>query len=94
MRYDCTLFQYIGELCRYLVRAPHDPNERHHQLRLACGNGLRPDIWDEFRIRFGIRRIVEFYGATEGNVMLFNFEGKPGAVGRLPRALARRYPVS
>ncbi len=93
VRYDCTLFQYIGELCRYLVRAPHDPNEARHRLRLACGNGLRLDIWDEFRGRFRIPHIVEFYAATEGNVLLLNFEGKAGAVGRLPRALARRYPV-
>jgi fatty-acyl-CoA synthase len=93
VRYDCTLFQYIGELCRYLVRAPHDPNERRHRLRLACGNGLRPDIWTEFQSRSRVARIVEFYAATEGNVMLFNFEGKLGAVGRLPPMLARRYPV-
>jgi len=93
VRYDCTLFQYIGELCRYLVNAPHDPDERRHRLRLVCGNGLRPDIWNEFQSRFRIPRVVEFYAATEGNVMLFNLDGKPGAVGRLPRALARRYPV-
>jgi fatty-acyl-CoA synthase len=93
-RYDCTLFQYIGELCRYLVHAPRDADADRHRLRLACGNGLRPDIWNEFQRRFRIPRIVEFYAATEGNVLLFNFEGKPGAVGRLPRLLARRYPVA
>ena len=94
VRYECTLFQYIGEMCRYLLRAPPDANERKHRLRLACGNGLRPDIWSEFQNRFAIPRIVEFYAATEGNVMLFNFDGKPGAVGRLPRPLLRRYPVA
>jgi fatty-acyl-CoA synthase len=94
VRYDCTLFQYIGELCRYLLRAPPDPNERAHRLRLACGNGLRADIWTDFQKRFGIPHIVEFYAATEGNVMLFNFEGKPGAIGRLPKALERRYPLA
>ncbi len=94
VRTECTLFQYIGELCRYLVRAPPDPNERRHRLRLICGNGLRLDIWEEFQSRFGIPHIVEFYASTEGNVLLFNFEGKPGAIGRLPRALARRFPVA
>jgi len=93
VRHDCTLFQYIGELCRYLVNSPPHPNERKHWLRLCCGNGLRPDIWNEFKARFAIPRIVEFYGATEGNVMLFNFEGHPGAVGRIPWFVARRFPV-
>jgi fatty-acyl-CoA synthase len=92
-RHDCTMFQYIGELCRYLVNAPPSANETHHRLRLCCGNGLRPDIWPAFQARFRIPRIVEFYAATEGNVTLFNFEGKPGAIGRVPRLLDRRFPV-
>jgi fatty-acyl-CoA synthase len=92
VRHDCTLFQYIGELCRYLVTAPPSPNERRHRLRLCCGNGLRPDIWDAFKARFAIPLILEFYGATEGNVMLFNFEGKTGAVGRIPWWLTWRFP--
>jgi fatty-acyl-CoA synthase len=45
VRWECTCFQYIGELCRYLVNSPPSPNERAHHLRLACGNGLRPDVW-------------------------------------------------
>ena len=49
VRWDCTLFQYIGELCRYLVNSPPHPKERAHRLRLACGNGLRPDIWAQFK---------------------------------------------
>jgi len=92
-RHDCTMFQYIGELCRYLVNAPPSANETRHRLRLCCGNGLRPDIWPAFQARFRIPRIVEFYAATEGNVTLFNFEGKPGAIGRVPRLLDRRFPV-
>jgi fatty-acyl-CoA synthase len=93
VRWDCTLFQYIGELCRYLVNSPPHPQERAHRLRLACGNGLRPDVWPEFKSRFQIPEILEFYGATEGNVSLFNFEGKEGAVGRIPWFLANRFPT-
>ncbi len=94
VRSDCTLFQYIGELCRYLVHSPPTASETRHRLRLACGNGLRPDIWDEFKTRFRIPRIVEFYAATEGNVTLFNFDGKPGAVGRVPWFIAHRFPIA
>jgi fatty-acyl-CoA synthase len=93
VRWDCTLFQYIGELCRYLVNSPPHPRERTHRLRLACGNGLRPDVWPVFKERFRIPSIIEFYAATEGNVSLFNFDGKEGAVGRLPWFVARRFPT-
>jgi fatty-acyl-CoA synthase len=82
-----TLFVYIGELCRYLVNCPENPDERAHKLRLAFGNGLRPDVWTDFQGRFRIPDILEFYGSTEGNVSLFNFDGKPGAIGRAPALL-------
>ena len=81
---NCTMFVYIGELCRYLVNCPPNEDERAHKLRLAFGNGLRPDVWTEFQTRFGIKDIMEFYGSTEGNVSLFNFDGKQGAIGRVP----------
>jgi len=93
VRWDCTCFQYIGELCRYLLNAPPSPQERAHRLRLACGNGLRPDVWAQFKERFRIPKIIEFYAATEGNVSLFNFDGKEGAVGRLPWWMAARFPT-
>jgi fatty-acyl-CoA synthase len=92
-RWDCTLVQYIGEFCRYLINSPPHPKERSHRLRLVCGNGLRPDIWREFKERFQIPEIIEFYAATEGNVTMFNFEGKEGAVGRIPWFLADRFPT-
>src|SRR3989475_3401094 len=81
LRWDCTLFQYIGELCRYLLRTDPLPHETQHRIRMCCGNGLRPDLWHGFKSRFRIPRILEFYAATEGNVSLFNIEGKPGAIG-------------
>jgi fatty-acyl-CoA synthase len=94
VRNDCTMMQYIGELCRYLVNSPPHPNDTRHRLRLACGNGLRPDIWEEFKSRFRIPLILEFYAATEGNVMMFNFEGKTAAIGRLPWYLEHRFPTA
>jgi fatty-acyl-CoA synthase len=86
-RSEATAFQYIGEFCRYLLHAPPDPREGEHALRFCIGNGLRPDIWAAFRDRFRIPRIVEFYGATEGNVALMNLEGREGSVGRPPSRL-------
>jgi fatty-acyl-CoA synthase len=90
----CTLFQYIGELARYLVNAPSHPRERAHRLRLACGNGLRGDIWEKFQTRFAIPRILEFYASTEGNFSLYNVEGRIGAIGRVPPFLRHRFPLA
>ena len=89
-----TIFQYIGELCRYLVAAPDREAAPPHQLRLAIGNGLRADVSRAFEARFAIPRIIEFYAATEGSFSLFNLEGEPGAIGRIPRFMAHRAPVA
>lgn len=93
VKYDCTLFQYIGELCRYLVHAAPCPEEGRHRLRMAVGNGLRPDVWPVFHKRFGIPRILEFYAATESNFSLYNVEGEPGSIGRIPAFLGARQSV-
>lgn len=90
---SCTVFAYIGELCRYLLNAAPQAADRDHQIRLCFGNGLRPDIWTAFLGRFRIPRVVEFYAATEGNCSMFNFEAKLGAVGRIPTWAERRFPV-
>ncbi|KAK2087667.1 hypothetical protein P7K49_033574 [Saguinus oedipus] len=68
--------QYIGEICRYLLKQPVRESERRHRVRLAVGNGLRPAIWEEFTQRFGVRQIGEFYGATECNCSIANMDGK------------------
>ena len=84
-KYNVTIFQYIGELCRYLLNAPKHKYENRHNIRMATGNGLRPDIWDAFKERFKIKNVLEFYGATEGNISLMNYDGKSGAIGRIPK---------
>jgi fatty-acyl-CoA synthase len=91
VRWNCTLIQYIGELCRYLLHAEPSPHEHEHRVRIACGNGLSPDVWSKFQSRFKIPQIIEFYAATEGGVSLFNVEGKCGAIGRVPSYLAHRF---
>jgi len=94
VQFECTIIQYIGELCRYLLAAPIRPDERAHRLRLACGNGLTGEVWGAFQDRFAIPRILEFYAATEGNFSLYNLDGEPGALGRIPAFLAHRFPMA
>jgi len=94
VRWDCTLFQYIGELCRYLLAAPETPDEHRHRLRLICGNGLNAEVWTAFQDRFAIPVVLEFYAATEGSFTLYNVEGRPGAIGRIPPFLAHTFSVA
>jgi fatty-acyl-CoA synthase len=91
IRWDCTMFQYIGELCRYLLHTEPSHNERSHRVRMACGNGLASEVWDSFKDRFRIPQILEFYASTEGGVSLFNVQGRRGAIGHIPAYLAHRF---
>ncbi|MEY4708835.1 MAG: hypothetical protein RJB58_2558 [Pseudomonadota bacterium] len=83
-KYGATMFEYIGELARYLLNAPPSLLDQGHKIRAITGNGLRPEIWKQLQDRFAIPRIVEFYGSTEGNVSMLNYDGTVGAVGRVP----------
>ncbi|KZC12231.1 PREDICTED: long-chain fatty acid transport protein 4-like [Dufourea novaeangliae] len=95
IKYNCTVSQYIGEMCRYLLNAPHRPEDTAHRLRLMFGNGMRPQIWSEFVKRFNINRITEFYGSSEGNANIVNLDGRAGAVGCVPLIVPRSFhPVA
>lgn len=81
---QATTFVYVGEAVRYLLAAPPSPLDREHKLRHMQGNGLRPDVWERFRERFGVQRVVEFFGSSEGMLMLLNDNQGPftsGSVG-------------
>jgi len=64
-KFNATCFNYIGEICRYLYNQPPTPEDRNHKVYKICGNGLSPEIWKEFKERFGIREVYEHYGMTE-----------------------------
>ena len=85
--------QYIGEVCRYLLSQPVKPQDKQHCVRLATGNGLRPQIWKEFQQRFNIDKIAEFYGSTEGNTNLINTVGRVGACGFKSALLPHVIPI-
>ena len=86
-----TCFIYIGELCRYLLNIPAQPDDHNTPLTRMMGNGLRPDVWHEFKNRFGVERIAEFYGSSEGNVAFINMLNKDCTVGStsVPIALVK-----
>ena len=91
--FKCTSFQYIGELCRFLVSVPPGEFDAHLNLKTAYGNGLSIDVWDAFATRYDIERICEFYASTEGNVAMFNPTGRIGPLGYIPPFFESLYSV-
>jgi acyl-CoA synthetase (AMP-forming)/AMP-acid ligase II len=87
-RYRATAFAYIGELCRYLLNQPQRPDDRDNPVKKIVGNGLRPDIWKEFKQRFGIDEVYEFYAASEGNIAFINLLNADCTVGICPAPYA------
>jgi len=85
---NATAFIYIGEICRYLLNQPPKPTDRKHKVRVIAGNGLRPEIWEEFTTRFGIARVCEFYAASEGTTAFINIFNVPKSTGISPLPLA------
>uniref|UniRef100_A0A8C1R783 long-chain-fatty-acid--CoA ligase n=1 Tax=Cyprinus carpio TaxID=7962 RepID=A0A8C1R783_CYPCA len=79
-KYNVTVIQYIGETMRYLCNTPKRVSDQVHNVRMAIGNGIRPEVWRTFIRRFGNVDIKEFYGATEGTLGFLNYAGKIGAV--------------
>ena len=49
------------------MSTPPGEYDTKHKVRVMFGNGVRPQIWEDFQNRFNVPRIAEFYGATEGN---------------------------
>ena len=87
-QHQTNCFIYVGELCRYLTNQPVCDAERNNPLTKMMGNGLRPDIWDEFKNRFGVQRICEIYGASEGNVVFLNLLNKNKTIGAASQSIA------
>ncbi|CAO1625454.1 unnamed protein product [Sympodiomycopsis kandeliae] len=96
---DATVVQYIGEIARYLLAVPPSDLDKAHRVRMAYGNGMRPDVWSKFRDRFNVKEISEFYASSEGNGALLNYNTGPfgaGAIGRfgpLARTLRAEFKI-
>ncbi len=71
-KHKATAFNYIGEVCRYLINQPPKPDDLDNSIEKIAGNGMNNDIWKAFKNRFGIDKVYEQYGATEVNFALTN----------------------
>lgn len=94
IKYNATAAHYIGEMCRYVLSTKPSTADRQHKVRTVYGNGMRPTIWPEFVKRFNIKKVVEFYGATEGNANIVNIDNKMGAIGFVSRIIPAVYPIA
>jgi acyl-CoA synthetase (AMP-forming)/AMP-acid ligase II len=83
-RYQATAFIYIGEIPRYLLNQPAAARDREHTVRRILGVGLRPELWQEVKQRFGIDEIFEIYAASESNVSFLNLLNLDQTVGFCP----------
>ncbi len=80
-KYKATSFGYVGELCRYLMNQDRSPNDKRHKVKKMVGNGLRPNIWMDFKNRFGVEDVVELYASSEGNIGMINLLNIDNTVG-------------
>ena len=80
-KFNTSAFVYVGELCRYLSFQEPCDEEINNPISKMVGNGLRPDLWDTFRNRFDVERIIEIYGASEANGMFMNLLNKDQTIG-------------
>ncbi|SFU14050.1 long-chain-acyl-CoA synthetase [Pseudomonas marincola] len=83
-RYHVSVFQYIGEICRYLLNKPAQSDDREHSLRCMLGAGLSRDVWQRWVQRFGELDIYEGWGSTEANTATLNVDNRVGSCGRIP----------
>jgi fatty-acyl-CoA synthase len=83
-RHGVTAFQYVGEICRYLVNQPPTPEDRNHRIRVMMGAGLTAGVWRKFQERFGVARVLEGWSSTEANTSLSNLDNHVGSCGRIP----------
>ncbi|XP_050510119.1 long-chain fatty acid transport protein 4 [Diabrotica virgifera virgifera] len=93
IKYNCTVTNYIGETCRYILAAHRGQTNIQHKVRKMWGNGLKRNVWKEFVETFHISNIYEGYGSTEGNVNIINVDGTLGAVGFIPLIISKFSPL-
>ena len=91
--HEVSCFLYIGEICKFLLNAHSSGVRPDHQVRVGFGNGLSAAVFEAFQTRFQVPRLIEYYGATESNVTLFNLDNIPGCVGYLPEAVEQSMGV-
>jgi crotonobetaine/carnitine-CoA ligase len=90
-RHNATVGYLLGAMASMLLAQPGSADDSAHQLRVALGGGVPPQIHRPFLERFGVP-LVDGYGSTETN---FVFAGpipsdRPGTMGYLADGVEAR----
>ena len=83
-QHGVTICQYVGEICRFLLSSPPQPDDSSHGLRKMVGAGMASEVWEQWVHRFGPMQIYEGWGATEANTNTLNLDNRAGSCGRIP----------
>ena len=79
-----TVTNLLGVMMDFVFRQPPRDSDRDHRLRVALGQPAPASIVEDFKRRFGIGRVLEYYGMTEiGVVTMMPWdEVRPGSCGK------------
>jgi crotonobetaine/carnitine-CoA ligase len=82
-RVGATVTNLLGVMMDFIFRQPPRDDDRDHRLRLVLGQPAPAAIAEEFKKRFRLERILEYYGMTEiGIVTMMPYdEFRPGSCG-------------
>ena len=89
--HGCTVFYYIGEILRILLKSTSAEDGRGTRLRAGWGIGASPRDFIEFQQRHGVT-LYSGYGSTEANVPVYlpHENPDPASVGRALRGFEVR----
>jgi len=81
--HGCTVFYYIGEILRMLLKSTTTQDAEGNRLRAGWGIGAAPQDFIEFQRRHGVV-LRSGYGSTEANVGVYlpHDDPDPASVGR------------
>ncbi len=82
-KYGCTTFTLLGGMTTAIYAEPHKPDDADNPVRFIVSAGMPKAIWENFEQRFDVR-ILEFYGAAEGGLVVNPVGvGPVGSVGKV-----------
>lgn len=68
-RVGATVTNLLGVMMDFIFRQPPRAQDRQHRLRVVLGQPAPAAIAESFRQRYGLERVLEYYGMTEIGVV-------------------------
>ena len=85
--FDCTTMNLLGGMFSAIYSEPPTDRDADNPLRVVLSAGMPKNLWEAFEKRFDLR-VLEFYGASEGGLLVNPpGTGPVGSIGRPPPSL-------